>query len=541
MLMGIFLGALAFGSIMTTMTVQAASGQMVVYTGHQQTYGNLAAQADGAALGTTGAAKRLEAVSIQKGQSLSNVDGSIEYRVHVQSYGTTGWVSDGTLAGTTGESKRIEAIQIRLTGELSEQYDIYYSVHVQKYGWTNWTKGLSDGEDASGSTGWCGTKGLSLRIESIKIVMVEKGGAAPTGSGSWSYLPAESLGTVVYSGHQQTFGNLARVTSGTVLGVTGQYKRMEAISISLTGNTVSGSISYRVHGQSYGWQDWASDGTLAGTTGQSKRMEAIEIKLSGEISKYYDVWYRVHVESYGWLGWAKNGQTAGTTGLSKRIEAIEIRLVPVAASTPGANSGYYLGTANASWVGYLDAAQTSSQIVLVSVYNTNYANVTMYVKENGDWKKYFSTTGRVGSAGIGKTREKDYKTPTGVYSLHTPFGILADPGCPLAYVQLTQNHYWGGYGSYYNKFVDISEVSDFNTWNAEHLITYGSVYNYCVAIGYNLAGVEGKGSAIFLHCSGKGATAGCVSIPESSMITVLQNLKSDAKIIIDNGDNVYNY
>ena len=76
---------------------------------------------------------------------------------------------------------------------------------------------------------------------------------------------------------------------------------------------------------------------------------------------------------------------------------------------------------------------------------------------------------------------------------------------------------------------------------AEHIIDYGAVYNYCVAIDYNPEGIVGKGSAIFLHCSGKGATAGCVSMPESNMVTLLRNLRSDAKIVIDFSSNISKY
>ncbi len=320
---------------------EASSGSLILYSGHQQTYGNLSQVSDGAELGKTGVSKRLEAVSISKGDALSNVSGSIQYRVHVQSYGTMGWVSDGALAGTTGQSKRIEAIQIRLTGQLSEQYDIYYSVHTQKYGWTKWTKGLSEEDDTNGTAGWCGTNGLSIRVEAIKIKLVKKGDAAPSDSGSFSYLTKSDLGGVSYSGHQQTYGNLSQVSNGAVLGIIGQSKRLEGISISLSGGTVSGNIEYRAHLQSTGWQSWKANGTLAGTVGQARRLEAIQIKLTGEISNYYDVWYRVHVEKYGWLGWAKNGQTAGTTGIAYRVEAIQIMLVSKCAAGPGANSGYY--------------------------------------------------------------------------------------------------------------------------------------------------------------------------------------------------------
>ncbi|MCD8109419.1 MAG: hypothetical protein LUE14_04880 [Clostridiales bacterium] len=340
------------------------SESMVVYSGHAQTYGDLTSVADGAVLGTTGQSKRLEAISISKGTALSDVDGSIQYRVHVQSYGTLDWVSDVASAGTTGESKRIEAIQIRLTGELSEQYDIYYSMHVQKYGWTNWTKGLSEADSVNGTDGWCGTNGLYLRVEAIQVILVEKGGEAPTSSGSWSYLTWSDMGNLTYSGHQQSAGNLSAVSNGSVLGSAGSGKRLEAVSLSVSGASVSGGITYRTHLQTYGWQSWSSDGSLSGTTGQSKRMEAIEIKLTGNLANYCDVWYKVYVEQYGWLGWATNGQTAGTTGISYQIEAVQIQIVPKAAPTPGENSGYYKDTPKMS------AADQRIYNSVVAVYNS---------------------------------------------------------------------------------------------------------------------------------------------------------------------------
>ena len=74
------------------------------------------------------------------------------------------WVKDGALAGTTGQAKRVEAINIRLQGSISNDYDIYYRVHVQKHGWMPWVK---NGELA-------GTTGQKKRIEAIQIMLVEK-------------------------------------------------------------------------------------------------------------------------------------------------------------------------------------------------------------------------------------------------------------------------------------------------------------------------------------------------------------------------------
>ena len=139
----------------------------IVYSTHVQTYGWQSNKSNGQTAGTSGEAKRMEAIKIQ----LSNTGytGSVQYSTHVQTYGWKDWVADGAIGGTTGEAKRMEAIRIRLTGEVANHYDIYYRVHTQTYGWLEWAK---NGEIA-------GTTGLAKRLECIQIVLVKKGAAAP--------------------------------------------------------------------------------------------------------------------------------------------------------------------------------------------------------------------------------------------------------------------------------------------------------------------------------------------------------------------------
>lgn len=146
----------------------------VEYRTHVQSFGWQGWKYNGMMSGTSGKAKRLEGINIK----LTNkpYSGSIVYTTHVQSLGWQGnennvntWFRDGQMAGTSGRAKRLEAIRIALTGEMAEHYDVYYRVHAQTYGWLAWAK---NGEAA-------GTAGLSKRLEGIQIVLVPKGGAAP--------------------------------------------------------------------------------------------------------------------------------------------------------------------------------------------------------------------------------------------------------------------------------------------------------------------------------------------------------------------------
>ena len=141
---------------------------LISYQSHVQTYGWEEKVYEGELSGTTGQAKRMEAIKL----SLSDptYQSELQYQVHMQTYGwQEDWTTGGNITGTTGQSKRLEAIRIRLTGTMEQTYDIYYRVHIQTYGWLGWAK---NGEAA-------GSEGLEKRLEAIEVVLVPKGGAAP--------------------------------------------------------------------------------------------------------------------------------------------------------------------------------------------------------------------------------------------------------------------------------------------------------------------------------------------------------------------------
>ena len=116
-----------------------------------QSYGNQNWVSDGSIAGTSGEAKRLEAIYIKLNASKLGYTGGIRYKTHVQSFGwEKEWKKDGQMSGTSGKAKRLEAIRIELTGTISSYYDVYYRVHAQSYGWMGWAK---NGETA-------GTAGL---------------------------------------------------------------------------------------------------------------------------------------------------------------------------------------------------------------------------------------------------------------------------------------------------------------------------------------------------------------------------------------------
>ena len=155
-------------------------------------------------------------------------------------------------------------------------------------------------------------------------------------------------------------------------------------------------------------------------------------------------------------------------------------------------------------------------------------------KSNGKyaWKKKLQCNGYVGRYGIGKMREGDAKTPTGVFKPTEAFGILDNPGTALKYTKLTPYLYWSGEWGTYNTMVD-SRVLGHIPENSEHLISYSPHYNYAINIGYNPNNTYWEGSAIFLHCFGNYPyTGGCVAISQKNMKTVLRTITTKTRVCI---------
>ncbi|MFC6602215.1 hypothetical protein ACFQDF_12730 [Ectobacillus funiculus] len=162
-------------------SISASSNQSIQYRTHVQDIGWTNPVSEGEVSGTTGLARRMEAIAIDS--SLP-----IEYQVHVQNKGWLPWVKNGEVAGTTGQALRMEAIKIQVKDSSA---DIEYRVHVQDKGWLPWVK---NGEVA-------GTTGQSLRVEAIQIRLIPKQtGFAGIVAGSQTAQKTNQIITVVASG-----------------------------------------------------------------------------------------------------------------------------------------------------------------------------------------------------------------------------------------------------------------------------------------------------------------------------------------------------
>ena len=369
---------------------------------HTSNIGWMSPVGGGSVAGTTGRGLPMEALEAQLGWY--GHSGSIELRGHVSNVGWQQW-SKGH-CGTTGKSQRLEAVQIRLIGEAADKYDIWYCAHVSGIGWLDWA--------CNGAA--AGSAGKGRAIEAVKVVLVEKGGAAPGSSAkvfigdpdavtvSGSAVSGESLGSS--SGQKATIGGKGA-------------KLLNSIALSVAGQTDNGSISYSVMDGYSGWGASSSDGGAAKAVSGAP-IKAIKMSLSGQLAANYDIWYRVCDSGNGWTGWASNGQACGVSGGSSGLCGIDVALVNKGQSSPGSSANAFIETpgiglvsqahvASAGWLAPVGngetAGQTGKSRSLQALYVATQGidasvEVSAHVANIG-WQPYVSGASYAGTVGKG--------------------------------------------------------------------------------------------------------------------------------------------
>lgn len=185
-------------------------------------------------------------------------------------------------------------------------------------------------------------------------------------------------------------------------------------------------------------------------------------------------------------------------------------------------------------VAELEAARDHDRLLVVLAEKTE-STLRAFEKKGGTWREVFAAQGFVGRAGVSRTkREGDGATPSGVFTLRRAFGTAENPGTRLPYAAIVQGDVWVDDPSsrHYNTMVK-KDAPDKDWASAEDLSTETMAYKYAVVIEFNTAPTgKGAGSAIFLHCSIGGPTAGCVSVAEADMVRLLRFLEPGDAIVI---------
>lgn len=194
------------------------------------------------------------------------------------------------------------------------------------------------------------------------------------------------------------------------------------------------------------------------------------------------------------------------------------------------------GTAGSSLpLPYSTGNATRVITVTASSHSSTTATLQAWTRVSGaGWVRYGSSvTAHVGADGIGSASETRSATPSGSFTLTQAFGRESDPGTGLPYFQTNLSDYWiSTKGTLYNTHQRCSSCGYDNGTN-ERLYAAGYVYNYAVVIDYNTrnapGGVQpGAGSAFFLHVTDGNSTAGCVSIPQTKLVSIMRWLTPSA-------------
>lgn len=165
---------------------------------------------------------------------------------------------------------------------------------------------------------------------------------------------------------------------------------------------------------------------------------------------------------------------------------------------------------------------------MTAVYGSSYATLRAYTLVGSSWVAAFGPwAARVGYNGVaapGTKCEGDGMTPSGTYAFSFFFGVLPDPGVSFPYRRAYSYDYWDDdpMSPLYNEWVDARTQ---NPGRNPEPMDNVPAYNYGAVIAYNVTCSPGLGSAIFFHVDTGGATAGCVSLPQSELVSILRWLR----------------
>jgi len=197
-------------------------------------------------------------------------------------------------------------------------------------------------------------------------------------------------------------------------------------------------------------------------------------------------------------------------------------------------------------------------ITVVSSGKTNAARtgiLTWWRRQGTTWIKVGSAPARFGYNGLSDDRrEGDGTTPTGIYTLPLAFGLKRNPGTRLPWRHVDARSWWDEnslkprYNTWYENCPPTTcwKATTRSAHSSEHLADYPVQYAYAIVIGFNtgaskvLPPARPSGSGIFLHVNGAGYTAGCISMPRSSLIALLRWLNPATKphIVIGNSASI---
>jgi L,D-peptidoglycan transpeptidase YkuD (ErfK/YbiS/YcfS/YnhG family) len=168
----------------------------------------------------------------------------------------------------------------------------------------------------------------------------------------------------------------------------------------------------------------------------------------------------------------------------------------------------------------------TTQVVTVNHSHGYSARVTFWRRTSQGWVGRFTTDdGRIGYGGLvrgSRRHQGSGTTPLGTYLLPWAFGSeRPHTSWALRYRSIRRGDFWvqDNASRFYNRYRN-ERRGGFRWWlpssdpnSSERLTDFRRQYRLAIVIDFNHRQVRHRGSGIFLHVNGRGATAGCVSAP----------------------------
>jgi L,D-peptidoglycan transpeptidase YkuD (ErfK/YbiS/YcfS/YnhG family) len=179
----------------------------------------------------------------------------------------------------------------------------------------------------------------------------------------------------------------------------------------------------------------------------------------------------------------------------------------------------------------------TTQVVTVNRTRGVRARVSLWRLAADGWRRQLTTAdGRTGAGGLvdGDRRQQGSgTTPVGTYGLTSTFGThAADPRARLPHHRIRKGDHWvqDNASDHYNRLRNQRQ-GGFRWWlpsshpdSSERLTDFPRQYEWSIVTDFNVEQVRHRGSGIFLHVNGRGATAGCVSAPRRFIRTLVRLL-----------------
>lgn len=167
---------------------------------------------------------------------------------------------------------------------------------------------------------------------------------------------------------------------------------------------------------------------------------------------------------------------------------------------------------------------------LLEVYDVKGSEATARLTIDGT--EVFTTSVYIGKNGIGKTGEGDSKTPTGTLHVAKAFGVKANPGTTIPYIDVTPSIFaCDEECEYYNQVIDTTKTH--HPCKGEDMFHTVPAYNYGLTTDFNADCNWPDGSNIFIHCKGqKTYTGGCIAFDEDKMVEILRRCDTSLEVVV---------